>query len=1077
MNQSGLQSGWVKSLLTVAILFAIQLACIQSAGAQSTNGSVAEVIKLETGKALQREIAGEQEHQYGIELIEGQCAEVLVEQRGVDVVVQTLGADGKLIVEFDNESRTDGQERIEIVAVASGNYRLVVKAKYPRLANGHYQIGLGQLRSATENDRGLDEARRLRATAWQLRFAGKFAEALPLAEKALALQERFLGSENSELAYTLHLLGVITRFTFDYARSEGLHLRGLRIAEKTLGPNHPIVAKLLFSLGSCYAESGDYVRGASSYQDAIQVEEKALGPDHPEVAYILTSLAFLYMSMDDLVRPEALLQRALTISQKAFGEDHVEVARELNYLGMFYDGKGDYASAEPLLQRSLASWEKMFGPGSGWVSIGLHNLADLYSDMGNYQKAEPLYLRVLSLDEKNNGADHPTVVRERAALALLYYYEGNYAKSEAMYLEALPALEKLQGPNHPTVAFYLRKFADLYVATHEYSKAQALYRRSLSIMESYCGARCLSMAEILVGLARISVAQGEIAEAVDFQSHAHAITEHDIDVTLATGSERQKLAYLSNLREQMDQAVSLHTRFAADNARARDLAAIAILQRKGRLQDALSQELVSIRSRMNTEDAALLDQLNASTSKLARLVLGGPQEESPQEYQGRVKSLEAQREKLQAEVSQRSAEFQAREQPVNLTTIRAALPAQTALVEFAVYRPFDPDTNGARDDGEPRYVAYVIRSHGDVGWADLGPAKDLDAGIDKWRGSLREPQRQDVQQLARTLDEKIMQPIRTLLGDAKLLLISPDGELNLIPFGALVDRQGHYLIENFSVTYLTSGRDLLRMQVARESKSKPLVIADPAFGEMGSQNLAVNQIQKSHRLDEKRRSITSGASLDEVYFAPLEGSEIEARAIQKLFPEARLMTGPQATEDAVKQANAPRLLHLATHGFFLSEPRAGASAANRVSTPIENPLLRSGLALTGANLRNGRSNDGILTALEASGLNLWGTKLVVLSACDTGVGEVHNGEGVYGLRRAFVLAGAESLVMSLWPISDYTTRQLMTGYYQNLQHGLGRGEALRQVQLAMLKKNPKLHPFYWANFIQAGEWANLEGRR
>src|SRR5258706_16478368 len=183
--------------------------------------------------------------------------------------------------------------------------------------------------------------------------------------------------------------------------------------------------------------------------------------------------------------------------------------------------------------------------------------------------------------------------------------------------------------------------------------------------------------------------------------------------------------------------------------------------------------------------------------------------------------------------------------------------------------------------------------------------------------------------------------------------------------------------------------------------------------------------------------------------------------------------GAAATESAIKQATAPRILHLATHGFFLS----GNSTPTGERGSLENPLLRSGLALAGANLRNGGKDDGILTALEASGLNLWGTKLVVLSACDTGVGEIRNGEGVYGLRRAFVLAGAESLVMSLWPVSDYTTRQLMSHYYQNLKQGVGRGDALRLVQLEMLRHDPKLHPFYWANFIQSGEWANLDGRR
>jgi CHAT domain-containing protein len=154
-----------------------------------------------------------------------------------------------------------------------------------------------------------------------------------------------------------------------------------------------------------------------------------------------------------------------------------------------------------------------------------------------------------------------------------------------------------------------------------------------------------------------------------------------------------------------------------------------------------------------------------------------------------------------------------------------------------------------------------------------------------------------------------------------------------------------------------------------------------------------------------------------------------------------------------------------------------AAARGKLNTGIENPLLRSGLALADANTRDSGSEDGILTALEASGLNLWGTKLVVLSACDTGLGEVRNGEGVYGLRRAFVLAGAESLVMSLWPVSDYSTRKLMASYYRNLKQGIGRGEALRQVQLDLLKRNGQLHPFYWANFIQSGEWANLDGKR
>jgi CHAT domain-containing protein len=191
------------------------------------------------------------------------------------------------------------------------------------------------------------------------------------------------------------------------------------------------------------------------------------------------------------------------------------------------------------------------------------------------------------------------------------------------------------------------------------------------------------------------------------------------------------------------------------------------------------------------------------------------------------------------------------------------------------------------------------------------------------------------------------------------------------------------------------------------------------------------------------------------------------------------LTGEAANKVALKQVDGPSILHIATHGFFLADPTMKPGAVARgtrnvqVNAPVENPLLRSGLALAGANLTRSGEEQGVLTALEASNLNLWGTKLVTLSACDTGVGEIKTGEGVYGLRRAFVLAGAESVVMSLWPVSDYVTREMMSSYYQGLKSGLGRGEALRQTKLVMLKRKKQQHPFYWASFIQSGDWRSL----
>jgi CHAT domain-containing protein len=204
------------------------------------------------------------------------------------------------------------------------------------------------------------------------------------------------------------------------------------------------------------------------------------------------------------------------------------------------------------------------------------------------------------------------------------------------------------------------------------------------------------------------------------------------------------------------------------------------------------------------------------------------------------------------------------------------------------------------------------------------------------------------------------------------------------------------------------------------------------------------------------------------------------------MPGLKILRGDQATEGALKKVRGPRILHLATHGFFLpDEPPpqpaddARADGAAMVPgaagpPPQENPLLRSGLALAGANKLRSGNEDGILTALEASGLDLWGTKLVVLSACETGVGKVTNGEGVYGLRRALVIAGAESLVMTLWQVDDLATRDLMAGYYARLGAGKGRGTALRDTQLAIAAQGKYAHPYFWASFLSAGADAPID---
>jgi CHAT domain-containing protein len=369
---------------------------------------------------------------------------------------------------------------------------------------------------------------------------------------------------------------------------------------------------------------------------------------------------------------------------------------------------------------------------------------------------------------------------------------------------------------------------------------------------------------------------------------------------------------------------------------------------------------------------------------------------------------------------------------------------------------------------------------GDVRSVDLGEVGAVDRAITRFGEAAGRPLSPDYRKRARELDALILEPLRPLIGEATRVFLSPDGALNLVPFSALVDESGRYAIERYSFNYLSSGRELLRVNEAPISRKGDgdWIVADPDF--------------VSGRDGKKRVSDASSGLLSRALrgsgYAPLPGTAAEAAAVQEVLKEAEIVTGEKATESALKALEGPRLLHIATHGFFLQDQsqshalERGAgdvklgtlSARSGAGPPLENPLLLSGLVLAGANVRDGGGGeDGILTALEASGLDLAGTELVVLSACDTGIGEIRIGQGVFGLRRALALAGAESQVMTLWSVADLTTTDLMSSYYRRLKAGEGRAEALRGAQLELLAREDRSHPFFWASFIHSGDWRPL----
>ncbi|HEY9284054.1 MAG TPA: tetratricopeptide repeat protein, partial [Pyrinomonadaceae bacterium] len=610
--------------------------------------------------------------------------------------------------------------------------------------------GRQQQQQPVIDPREREEVRQLHGRATRLYAEGKYDEAVPLAERALAMMEKTLGPDHPGLLSVLKSLAVLHDARGDYPKAEPLHLRAVAISEKAFSPDHPQLAGSLNNLAAHYEARGDYARAESLYTRALAIYE--LDPERGELAATLNNLAALYFAKQDYARAEPLYLRALSISEKALGPDHLDVASSLNNLAALYDARGDFERAEPLYLRSLAATEKALGPDHPDVSTGLNNLAVMYDLRGDYRKAEPFYLRALSISEK--------------------------------------AL----GPDHPDVAMSLSSIGSMYDAMGDYDRA------------------------------------------VRFAARAQEARERNLALVLSAGSERQKLAYLATISGETFTAVSLHAKSAPSDPRALRLALITVLRRKGRALDALSDQVAALRRRLDPQDRKLLDRLSAAQSELSSLTLGGPGETSVADHRAAVSRLEAEVERLQDAVGRRSAEFRTQTRPVTVESVQRAIPAGAALVEFFSYRPVDAKARTqAVQLGPARYVAYVLRGEGEPLWVELGEAAAVNEAVSEFRAALDNPASKNYREAARVLDERVMRPVRKLTGEARHLFLSPDGALNLIPFAALVDEQGRYLVETHSLTFLTSGRDLLRLQVGSQSREPPLVIADPAFGDAGGQ--------------------------------------------------------------------------------------------------------------------------------------------------------------------------------------------------------------------------------------------------
>jgi CHAT domain-containing protein/tetratricopeptide (TPR) repeat protein len=998
-----------------------------------------------------------------------------------------------------------------------------------------------------------DYARCLNNLAVVHQGLGDSPAALPLYQRAAEITRAALGEGHPLYAQILSSLAALHRATGDYAAAEPLLRRALEIRRAALGKAHPLYAASLNNLAALHQAMGDYAAALPLHRQALKILRGALGKAHPDYAHSLTNLATAHRAMGDYATALPLYRQAAEILRDALGESHPAYAHSLQNLATVHRAMGDYPAALPLLQQALEIYRIALGTTHPAYATSVESLAMVHVLMGDHAAGLRLHRQAESIRrappsearEHHTAPMHCHATSEMSVVMELPFWQAAWSRGAAPdephahhahelnnlaaayravgdYAAALRLLQRAQdiyrdalGHAHPDHARSLRNLAGLHSALGNHAAALRLYREAVEIYRTALGETHPRYAASLNDLAKLLAATDRAKEALPLLEQAAAIDDRMIVQVFSSGSERQRIAFLDTLLSRFYQTLSLVLEHLGDSLTAVRTAFGLVLRRKAIAAEATATQRDTVLGGKYPALRAQLAELAAMRMQIARASLAGPGPEGLESHMRRLAEWSAQKERQESELACQIPEMNL-EQKLRASDRRAValgLPEGVTLVEFVRFPVRDfraVPVRGQRRWKVARYVAFVLRAGDpdDVRMIDLGEAEPIDRLIADFRaGIVAEAESGDGRDLTKrpesvsstrpdagtALRETVFDKLAPALGGRPRLLIAPDGDLTRLPFEVLPVRDGRHLIDDYQISYLSCGRDVLRIGAAATGRpGAPLIVADPDFDFAIPPRPATDRESSDCGLG--RRSRDLDRERHSYHFDRLPGTRAEGQRVGTLL-SAEPWLDNAALEGRLKaECRSPLILHLATHGFFLPDQEFPLDQGDREMPPklshdsmsgvdrssgsrMEDPMLRSGLALAGANSwfqeRNlpEEAEDGLLTAEDVTGLDLLATELVVLSACETGLGQVHVGEGVIGLRRAFVLAGAQTLVMSLWKVPDDQTRELMEDFYRHLLAGEGRAEALRQAQLAMKAKYHE--PFYWGAFICQGDPAPL----
>ena len=858
---------------------------------------------------------------------------------------------------------------------------------------------------------------------------GDYGAARISAESAYDIARSKLGNEDATTLLREIVLASILRELGETDAALDHYVNAVAVLRSSAQPVG--LSTALTALGELHHRLGRHTEARALMEEALALDETRLGPAHPKVAGSLASLGLLIKDGGDPMTARLLFERALQIYETTLGDRHPHVASVSNSLGVVLEDLGDTEEALRHVNVAVEIYSEMLEPENRLLANTLSNLAGLEQRTGNSKAALELFNRVLDAHYNAENPDPLEISNTLNLLGGLHLEQGDHAEASDVFRRALEIRRDELGDEHRQVRTSMNNVAIAAKAGGDVDFARELLEDALDIARVVSGEDPLALCHAHSNLSGVLGLTGEPERAREHRAESMRLaTEHVL--SLIDGlSEREALRAVEANRGILD--LYLTTFSLPSDSRA---AWSAVLNWKG----AVSRTTL-LRNATAPGDVALVE-LRAELAWLRRDRSTAAALADPTMHRAERE------EQIEREIARLVATHK-RDEGVEVEALCAALPADAALVDFVHYQ----------DEGtRPSYAAFLVSSHAcdQIVRVELGAAAPIDEAVLGWREVLASGEGGPrVQARGERVADLIWEPLREHLADHQLLLIAPDAALTAVPFAALPVGEDRFLLEDLVVAYLDSAIDVVSGAEEWVAPTQALIVGGVDFG----------------AIDPEAHRCRVGD------LAALPGTAAESEAIAAIWQRRKKRAQPvqlggvEATEARVSaELERHDLLHLATHGFFATDC-GGAGAVN--------PLTLSGIALAGANVPVDplAPEDGLLTAAEVSVLDLRRARLVVLSACDTGLGEINSGQGVLGLRRAFAHAGAGGLVMSLWPVPDEDTVDLMRAFYDGVLHPrrpLGPAFALHRAQLEALERNrrtlgePRVTD--WAAFAASGSW-------